>query len=258
MQPEIVPVPADLSSYVNNILVLRSAGSAKTVLPFYADGYPGIIYQQSSKGIIRLPDNKPLSRFFAYGQTIQPIELVIEGDFLIVIFQLFPLTLLNLFGLNPQNLNDDCSDLRRIVETEGQTIFDKLQLFAEPAELIAILSNFLRNSIKNNPRQLDQRIRKSVELIIAEKGTIPMKKVLEAANCSERTFQRQFKNQIGVNPKQFARMIQFQHSYMELIERERATPELIFENGFSDQSHFIKTIRRFTGETPSYHRKKDI
>ena len=70
-------------------------------------------------------------------------------------------------------------------------------------------------------------------------------------HITERTFERQFVAQVGVTPKQFAKIIQFQFSLNQLSEEDcsRLT-DVVFDNGFADQSHFIRTFKKFTGKTP--------
>ncbi|MGH2624163.1 MAG: DUF6597 domain-containing transcriptional factor, partial [Sphingobacterium sp.] len=76
--------------FVKNIWAFEQNKNVHTSLPFFADGYPGLIYQQSDKGLTVSPFNKRMPELFLYGQTISPISLEIEGPFRIVVFQLFP------------------------------------------------------------------------------------------------------------------------------------------------------------------------
>lgn len=79
MKSENIAPSQDLVSYVKNIVVFKhEQNDTKTILPFFADGYPGIMFQNAPKGVYLNPGNKKLSEFFLYGQTIQPIELYIE------------------------------------------------------------------------------------------------------------------------------------------------------------------------------------
>jgi AraC-like DNA-binding protein len=66
-----------------------------------------------------------------------------------------------------------------------------------------------------------------------------------------RTLERNFVKNIGVTPKQFARIIQFNSSLKQLSETEYYNlTEIGYDNGFADQSHFINTFKRYTGKTP--------
>lgn len=89
----------NLEPYVKNILLLENeVTDTNTLLPFFADGYPGIIFQTATNGIFLQPKNKKLSQFFLYGQTIHPIKLSIKGSYRLIVFQLYPFSSKYLFG----------------------------------------------------------------------------------------------------------------------------------------------------------------
>ncbi|MEJ7767379.1 MAG: DUF6597 domain-containing transcriptional factor [Chitinophagaceae bacterium] len=69
----------------------------ETRLPFFVDGYPGLMFQQTDNGLHVKPDNKLIPALFLYGQTIRSIPLEIEGAYQIIIFQLYPFVLKSLF-----------------------------------------------------------------------------------------------------------------------------------------------------------------
>jgi len=63
------PKDLDLTFYVKHIFILENRDSTKkSLLSFFADSYPGIIFQQSDNGAFLHPGNKKLSNSFLYGQ----------------------------------------------------------------------------------------------------------------------------------------------------------------------------------------------
>jgi AraC-like DNA-binding protein len=74
---------------------------------------------------------------------------------------------------------------------------------------------------------------------------------LENLNISIRTFQRIFKKYVGVTPSQYRRICQFQFSFAQLRAKQfNKLTDVAFDNGFADQSHFIRSFREFTQITP--------
>jgi hypothetical protein len=103
--------PADaITLLVKDIMVLEDDAAGKTILPFFADGCPGIMFQQTENGLYVSPHDKSMPLLFLYGQTIQPVELIIEGSYSLIGFQLYPFVLSSFFDLNAKDLNDDCYD----------------------------------------------------------------------------------------------------------------------------------------------------
>jgi len=54
-----------------------------------------------------------------------------------------------------------------------------------------------------------------------------------------------------VTPKQFARIIQFSFSLEQIKDSDyTGFTNVAYDNGFTDQSHLIRTFKKYTGSTP--------
>lgn len=68
---------------------------------------------------------------------------------------------------------------------------------------------------------------------------------------TERTFQRLFEKSVGLSPNQFRKINQFNKAFQQLNRRQFSSfADIAFENGYADQSHYIRTFKEFTGLTP--------
>ena len=242
-----------LQSYVHDVLVLENKDSEQNAhLPFYADGYPGIIFQNAANGIFLKPHNKKASAFFLYGQTIEPIEMIIAGTYKIIVFQLYPFAARILLGIEPKEITDDCFDLTQMPESIAKSTLHQLSQTEDTQEQMDLIAVFLKKCIQKSPINPDESILLTINLILQFKGKISIRNLREKIHITERTFERRFLKEIGVNPKNFARIIQFQSSKNQLSKSDDSnTMDVVFENGFTDQSHFIKTFKKYTGLTPS-------
>ena len=241
-----------ISLFVKNIILIDEENSGQdSVLPFYADGYPGLMFQQTTNGLFVQPHNKQMPDFFLYGQTIQPIELLVSGACRFIVFQLFPFVLKSLFNLSPKDLNDDCYDLIRLANIDVAAIIQQLKQTIETAARIDTMGSFLLTASSLSPALLDFKIRQAILLIINNSGQISMQTVCETLKITERTFERRFLAQTGVSPKQFGTIIQFSGSLNMLNAKEYSKlTDIVYANGFADQSHFIRVFKTFTGTTP--------
>ena len=73
-----------------------------TNMPLYADGYPGIMFQQSENGCYLLPKQKKLSELFLYEQTLQPAAVDIKGKHQYIVLQLYPFASNYLLNIDPK------------------------------------------------------------------------------------------------------------------------------------------------------------
>ncbi|ATP58292.1 transcriptional regulator [Pedobacter ginsengisoli] len=95
------------------------------------------------------------------------------------------------------------------------------------------------------PNEIDERKRKLFELIYATKGAITVKELSEKVFWTSRQINRYFNQQFGISLKAYCTVLRFRAS-LEHIAQGKLFPE---EN-FSDQNHFIKEIKKFSGVAP--------
>jgi len=253
----IVP-DKSISLFVKNILVFEETDhNQKTILPFFADGYPGLMFQETEYGLFVNPHKKLMPDFFIYGQTIIPIELEIIGTYKLIVFQLYPFVLKSFFNVNPKNINDNCFDLHQLNDEEIEIFIKKVKTDNDFSKKIEYLSVFLFQLFQTKKQTLDFKVKQVIEFILKYKGQETIGKLASELKINERTLERRFLNEVGLSPKQFSKIIQFQHSLEKLILKDSKTlTDIVYENGFADQSHFIKVFKAFTGKTPKSFKRK--
>ena len=245
-----------IAHIVKNILVFEEhEENQKTVLPFFADGYPGLIFQETKNGLSVSPFNKQMPRLFLYGQTITPIELHFKGSYKLIIFQLYPCVLKSFFNITAKDIIDSCYDLTILpggVKTDQQVLQKK-----NAEKRIETISNFLFDIFQTKKEKLDFIIKQAIQLILDTKGKMPVIELCNYLNITERTFARRFVKEVGILPKQFSQIIQFQQSLEQLTVKDyNKLTDIVYANGFADQSHFIKVFKAFTGKTPSAFKRQ--
>ncbi|UIR57416.1 AraC family transcriptional regulator [Sphingobacterium sp. SRCM116780] len=248
---DIIP-DQTIALFVKNIWVFEGGDeNAKTRLPFFADGYPGLLFQQAENGLIIYPHNKEMPTIFLYGQTIKPIELELSGPYLILIFQLYPFVLRTFFDVDPQSINDNCYYLDDSLGSNITELNKRLLADQTIEQRVKIISDLLLFYFERKKQNLDFKIRQAIELIIVSKGQQSMQAIAKETDLHVRTFERRFLTETGLAPKQFAKIIQFQASLKQLTVKDYSRlTDIVYENGFSDQSHFIRVFKAFTGKTP--------
>ncbi len=95
------------------------------------------------------------------------------------------------------------------------------------------------------PNEIDPRKQRLFELIYASKGEMPVQELAEQACWSSRQINRYFNQQFGISLKAFCNVLRFRASLPHIAQGKLA-PEL----NFTDQNHFIKEIKKFSGVVP--------
>ena len=95
------------------------------------------------------------------------------------------------------------------------------------------------------PEKLDERKVKLYNLIFQTDGEINIRELSEKINWSERQINRYFKKYLGISLKYYCNILRFQASLFH-IKDGNLFPQL----NFTDQSHFIKEIKKLSGVSP--------
>lgn len=242
-----------LQPFVKEIMVLERNGPAHTIMPltFYADGFPGVIYQQAENGMFVGNTDKKLEQFFLYGQTVKPVEFVPKGSYRMIIFFFYPYVVKSLFGFSSREVTDSCLDLGLLPSAALMNMIARLQEEQTVDQQVEQISDYLIRTLRINDVNVDNVIHYAVAQIRKNNGQASLKDLRDYLKVAERTFERKFEQHVGVAPKLFARICQFQSSLQQLsMNNFEKLSDLAYENGYADQSHFIRSFKEFTGLAP--------
>ena len=115
---------------------------------------------------------------------------------------------------------------------------------------VAEVEDFLIGKLLKAHFDLKQ-IQIAAQMLYREKGQFRVSELADYCNLSERQLQRQFQDVIGVSPKTLARTIRFEEIRSRLMfSPETNLTDLAYEFGYTDQAHFIRDFKDFTGKTP--------
>jgi AraC-like DNA-binding protein len=245
--------PGYLRDYIQYFWTLTSNVSSPLPQAFgpLADGCPGLIFQPSEKGVFFDQYNKQLPEVFLYGQTVTRTALYLKGQFKALGVCFYPNTLKSVFGFKASELTDSCLNINLIAARNSVQLPEQLINAISTEEQIDILSDYLFSLVKKNKGSVDSPTRFAVSQIIQSKGSISLQGLQQDFKLSERSFERRFEQHVGVSPKLFSRICRFQAALNQLkTNRYAKLSDIAFDNGYADQSHFIRTFKEFTGFSP--------
>jgi AraC-like DNA-binding protein len=122
-------------------------------------------------------------------------------------------------------------------------------------EKIRIVEHFLLQRLqKNEMRNHFHRITESVKLINQTRGNININFLASEACYSRKQFERTFLDLIGISPKQFLKVVRFQHAINEK-SKDLITnlTTLAYQCGYYDQSHMINDFYKLSGMSPKQY-----
>ncbi|MFD1142407.1 helix-turn-helix domain-containing protein [Larkinella insperata] len=252
---------AALRPYLKDILVLEGCEHviSSNSFRFFADGCPGIFFQQSEQGLSLNEDYYSSLSVFLYGQTLKPVHMTTGGRFRILIFLLHPYAIRPLLGIKADELTDTCFDLGPLPTLSGVPLLEGLSHTDSVTEQAETIASCLLRMLQLNHPKADRMLDFAVSRIQVSNGHTSLPELQKTLAVSERTFERRFEQYVGISPRLFARICRFQSTLRQLNSRSyEKLSDVAFDNGYADQSHFIRSFKEFTGFSPlNLHRFAD-
>lgn len=240
-----------ISGYVDRILVIEDVLVTNPfTLPLYANGAPTLLFQ-TARGTIQNNSNN----LTLFGQTVFPETLTIHDNFTLIAYFFKPFTLFALFGVSAQELTNNPINLNLLSPSKTGPLQERLLNASSTSAMLALLDDYVFSLITKTTADC-QLIRFATQAIVENASKDALIKVQQELHITERTFQRLFEKNIGVAPNQFRRIWQFNKAFQQLNNRQFSKlSDLAFENGYADQSHYIRAFKEFTGITPKDYLK---
>lgn len=211
-------------------------------------GCPQIIFHRGTP--LHIPElGVSQSRFTVSGQVNFPAHISSEGDTEMIVAVFYPNTIGIFIDTPPSefyNLEISGYDLENKALNQ---LSDEIFCCDNPQSGIGIIEHYLLYRLNDAEMKNYRRIGAALTKLIRE----PSKSVAELADIaclSRKQFGRVFNEAVGMMPKEYARIVRFQKSLWIMQNGESNDTALAVEAGYSDQSHFIRDFKVFSGHTP--------
>jgi AraC-like DNA-binding protein len=183
-------------------------------------------------------------------QTSQRHKLFIRGNVesFVIFFQ--PAAIHQLFKLPPGEIIDRDHAAGLVLGKAISALHEKLGNACSFEERVQIANQFISSySLRATP---PDRIELLANEITRNHGACRMDGLAHQAGLSIRNFQRMFRQQIGLSPKLYARIVRFESALkIKVLSPGRSWTTVAHELGYHDQMHMIHEFEQLSGETPT-------
>jgi AraC-like DNA-binding protein len=259
MKPAIHRPPQALKDHVDYFWTMESGEEARGVsFKTFASALSGIVFQHHD-GLSAFGATTPLAGekqpsykrdlpiLYAYGKITGPSRATASGPYKVTGVAFKPLALSALFGIDATELTGAPIELRRCGAAD---LCDQLLDADAPQRRLELMTGFLiARAVAANAD--DMLIATSLRLIHEQVRSIRVPYLLKSLNVSERQFERRFLRTVGVSPHRYIRIMRFQQAVRLMNARRfEKLADVAYELNYADQSHLIKDIKEFSGDTP--------
>ncbi|RZL45316.1 MAG: AraC family transcriptional regulator [Pedobacter sp.] len=168
-----------------------------------------------------------------------------------------PGAMFRLLGIPLNLLTNQMIAAEDLLGTEVESINDKLYHAKNHQELIDIIEVFVRKRAGKFLKSFHQ-IDNVISLMCTSVNNKSLDWYIEQAFLCHRQFSRKFKERVGVGPKEYLRIVQFDNAYR--LKNQDPTASwfnVAIACNYEDYQHLSKAYQDFTGLTPTAFFAKD-
>ncbi|RYL92720.1 AraC family transcriptional regulator [Sporolactobacillus sp. THM7-4] len=137
----------------------------------------------------------------------------------------------------------------------GQSFVEQIGMAKSFKDRIKFFLHYL-DIIKENLNSEQKIVRYSVDKIYLSSGNLNIQELSRVIGYTPQYIRKKFEKYIGFSPKQFCRIVKFQNALDEITlinEKKMNLTEITTDNGFYDQSHFIREFKKLANLTPKQY-----
>lgn len=142
-------------------------------------------------------------------------------------------------------------DIKDIWGKQGQAFGQQVVEARNLEERISIIEKALIHFLDTYHRSEDW-LDMAVKKVLYSYNAVNIQAISRQLFISQRQLERKFKESVGITPKGFQRISRFEAVIKQLLlNRQPNYLTTALQNGYYDQSHFIKDFNAYVGEQPS-------
>ncbi|MDN5212819.1 helix-turn-helix transcriptional regulator [Fulvivirgaceae bacterium BMA12] len=243
-----IPVRNELRTMIRSIIQIELDTPGMTFRNFPSSNL-NLVFSYKDDAIEKTHDGESIAfRFSIEGFRNSPVEYIPLGKIGLVIVTLNPSSKSLIKELGGAFTLNNNWDLRDIYYSLTRNINEKLINANDADEAIKFVEYFLMKILLDASPNV--YVEAAINYIQHNNGQIRVREISNKIGYSKKQLERMFIRHVGLTPKKYAQIIQFQHCLYLLQKPFVTMTGVAFEAGFFDQAHFIHTFRQFCGQSP--------
>lgn len=185
-------------------------------------------------------------------QTFSKGFAIFKGPTTLINIHFKPVGFYYIFNIKPEELVNKLGDSEDVLSTEILSVNEKMNEASCIDESIKLLEHFLiKKLLSQKSKYRHEGIISASDFLVNQKGLYCISKLASLCNMTLQTFEVQFTEQVGINPKYFCRLLRFGLAVkLKMYRPFKNWNEIANMCGYYDQNHFNKEFKEFTSLTP--------
>ncbi len=244
IRPSVVLAP-----YVHRYWILETDKACNISQRVIPNGGIELMFNQGDR-VRFFSDNKLQPESFIKGQHTGFYDLCPTGRVRLISIAFTPFGAKAFFQIPLNEFSNQSVDINDIGDILLMDLSKQISDATNDDMCVQHIEHFLLKRLNPLKDYNQKRLLFSIDTISTQKQ-VDIASLAETTCISYRQFVRVFTEHIGVNPKEYMRVVRFQKALSILENNPQISAiDLAFEAGYYDQSHLINEFKLFCGYTP--------
>ncbi|MDP4276906.1 MAG: helix-turn-helix domain-containing protein [Bacteroidota bacterium] len=254
MNFQIVQPSGFLSNYIQRYCFMESDKHEKTIVERVIPvEHIQLMFHYRNPFTEYHPDESIVkqSRSILSGLTDSFSDVSTNGETGVVFVSFYPAGACHFFRFPLSEIENRSIDLSDIFGQQVRQVEERLYLSRSIKEKVSVIEHFLAGLYSPVPLYDSLLIGKGVDLIKHNNGQNNAALLCDQLSVTPKTLERKFSRYLGKTTKQVIKLFRF-YGVLHDFTNDKCTSmtERAYRNGYSDQSHFIRDFKSFSGYTP--------
>jgi AraC-like DNA-binding protein len=199
------------------------------------------------------PDNslniQPRTLISGLSSTFSDVTTQGESGVIFVVF--YPAGACHFLHFSLLDIENQSLPMADVLGNEVREVEEMLGEKNTPEQRVAVIEKFLIRKFSPVPKYDYALLNSGIGLIHEHGGQISALQLADKLSVTTKSLERKFAEYIGKTPKQFIRLIRFEKILSDFSTlKDISLTSYAYQNGYFDQSHFIKDFKMFSGLSP--------
>jgi AraC-like DNA-binding protein len=244
-----IPSPR-LQPYIQQYYLAEGDFAQKTQDVFFADGCLEVVFNLDLD-FYRDNQKEPWAKLI--GQITRPLHVAAKGTGKSFGIWFSPQGFSFFSQIPVREFNDQAIALEAIFDRAFIDIVGSKLAVHDIEGLIGHINGYFEKLLEAPEANLKEQVADhAVKRLIRSGVELELNELARECNVSNRYLQKILADKVGFGPKKLQRILRFQQALNQLNSSSASSLTAIaYDSGYSDQSHFIREFRAFTGFAPS-------
>lgn len=212
-------------------------------------GCPQLIFHRRARFYIPELEAEQ-ARFSISGQVNFPARIQSSGDVETIVVVFHPHAIGTLFNIPVSSFYNEEIDGYSIGDKRLNILADNVLNADDSEEAVKMIEKWLLSRLDEAAIYGFNRVGAALKQLFLD-NSINVDGMAQLACLSRKQFERVFFNAVGMKPKEYSNVVRFQKTLWLMQNGNRDFADIAYSCGYSDQSHFIRECRRYSGTTPA-------